>query len=162
MHCAPIRCGRCCWSWRAANRNAIWAGIFRLREWLSAFPDLPAEPLQQRRRGRRLQAGSTFCLQDRPLDESAADTPEQARRRWLMHFSRYLQARLARALGGALSPPEVRALCVRHRARVELGATELRLRFALADLPLPIRYAGLDRDIGWMPAAGLGIYFEYT
>ncbi|WP_028079985.1 hypothetical protein [Solimonas soli] len=128
--------------------------------WLRAFPDVTRDP-PPRRRGRRLQADAGgFCLRDGPLEAATVDTPQAARRRWLMQLSRYLLARLARALG-VRTPAEVRTQLVRQSARVELSATELRLHFSLAALPLAIRYAGLDRDIGWMPAAGLAIHFEY-
>ena len=36
------------------------------------------------------------------------------------------------------------------------------LEFALNQLPLAVRLAGLDRDPGWIPAAGRSIRFHFT
>jgi len=39
--------------------------------------------------------------------------------------------------------------------------SRLDLHFSLAGHPLEIRLAGLDRDPGWVPAAGRTIAFHY-
>jgi hypothetical protein len=36
------------------------------------------------------------------------------------------------------------------------------VQFPLAGHPLPLRIAGLDRDPGWLPAAGLAIRFHFA
>ncbi|HEU0295570.1 MAG TPA: hypothetical protein VFR47_22715 [Anaerolineales bacterium] len=46
-------------------------------------------------------------------------------------------------------------------ARIVVTATRLDAYFALADLPIEIRLSGLDRDPGWVPAAGKFISFHY-
>ncbi|MGO4778520.1 hypothetical protein AB4084_23945, partial [Lysobacter sp. 2RAB21] len=50
----------------------------------------------------------------------------------------------------------------RHRARVRRGPTSIDVHLSLADLPLALRCAGLDRDPGWIPAAGHGIRFHFA
>jgi hypothetical protein len=45
--------------------------------------------------------------------------------------------------------------------RIVATATRLDVYFALADLPIEIRLSGLDRDPGWVPAAGKFISFHY-
>jgi hypothetical protein len=36
------------------------------------------------------------------------------------------------------------------------------VHLSLADLPLAIRVAGLDRDAGWIPAAGRDLRFHFS
>jgi hypothetical protein len=40
-------------------------------------------------------------------------------------------------------------------------ATRLNVTFELARLPLAVRLAGLDRDPGWVPAAGRYVAFHF-
>jgi len=70
-----------------------------------------------------------------------------------------LQADAARALQrparGTL------AWLVRRPGGVRLSATRLDVHFDLAAHPLAIRAAGLDRDPGWIPAAGRHVAFHF-
>ena len=79
---------------------------------------------------------------------------------WLGCLLPYVRARLCAALGvngaGALG----RLVC-EHGARVSVTATRLDVTFSLAGLPLEVRLAGLDRDPGWVPAAGRRVAFHY-
>jgi len=82
------------------------------------------------------------------------------RERWLDCLVPYLQARLERALiveeGDTL-----RDLVFRGQARLEITASRVDVRFELAKHPIKLRLAGLDRDPGWVPAAGHIIAFHY-
>jgi len=49
----------------------------------------------------------------------------------------------------------------RQRAQVCVTPTHVDLFFRLADLPIEIRRSGLDRDPGWVPAAGRFIAFHF-
>jgi hypothetical protein len=91
----------------------------------------------------------------------AASSSRSARQRWLGALGEYLCARLTVALaaGGAA---DVRALVCRHPARVVATAISVEVHLALADLPLSIRIAGLDRDPGWIPAAGRSVSFHFA
>lgn len=80
--------------------------------------------------------------------------------RWLGWLLPYLEARLALALG-ADALATVPALVCRHRARVEISATALDVHLSLAELPIALRIAGLDRDPGWIPAAGRSVAFHF-
>ncbi|UXH79173.1 hypothetical protein [Roseateles amylovorans] len=83
-----------------------------------------------------------------------------AAHRWLSHWRRYLEARLRAALG--VRPTEDLAACVcRHRAEVSVGMARVDVVLSLADLPLSIRIAGLDRDPGWIPATGRSVMFHF-
>ncbi|MEL4178315.1 hypothetical protein [Roseateles sp. PN1] len=74
-----------------------------------------------------------------------------------------LHARLAEALGDAAELP-ARAQ-IRHMlslpARLLDRSERMDIFYPLARLPLAVRLAGLDRDPGWIPAAGCDIRFHF-
>jgi hypothetical protein len=80
---------------------------------------------------------------------------------WLDALAGFLRVRIHRALGARDPDASVRLL-VCLPARVRASETRVDVRFALAELPIEIRLAGLDRDPGWVPAAGrfVAIHFE--
>jgi hypothetical protein len=80
--------------------------------------------------------------------------------RWLSWLMPYVSARLRRACGVTPETDVGRLICARP-ARVELTATHLDVVLTLAGLPFEVRLSGLDRDPGWMPAAGRYIAFRY-
>jgi hypothetical protein len=49
----------------------------------------------------------------------------------------------------------------RQDADVCVSQQRVEVRFALATHPLALRLSGLDRDPGWLPAAGREIAFNY-
>lgn len=69
-----------------------------------------------------------------------------------------LHTRLQQALG---AEGEVAALVCRHRAEVSVTPTRVDVHMALAELPLALRLAGLDRDPGWVPAAARALAFHF-
>jgi hypothetical protein len=75
---------------------------------------------------------------------------------WLLP---YVHARLAAALG--VTAEEVGKLLCACPARLRVTATHLDAHFALANLPIEVRLAGLDRNPGWIPAAGRYIQFHF-
>jgi hypothetical protein len=81
--------------------------------------------------------------------------------RWLGWLMPYVQVRLQRALGLA-HVDEVGGLLCAHQARVYITATHLDVALALETLPIAIRLSGLDRDPGWVPAAGRSIAFHFA
>lgn len=85
-----------------------------------------------------------------PLPHSPVD-------RWIACLALYLRARLARTLERT---DAVDLLC-RQPATLQIDEDRLTARFALADHPLAIRIVGLDRDPGWIPAAGRIVEFEF-
>ena len=71
----------------------------------------------------------------------------------------YLRLRLQRALG--VDEGDVaHVLCEQH-AHILITTARLDLHLSLTDLPIEIRLAGLDRDPGWVPAAGRYIAFQF-
>jgi hypothetical protein len=154
--------------------------------WLTAFPERGAWKWKTEAGRLRVRHPRGFLILDVPSSddargqlevETAAYTPHlrgPLRRAsfenacgeagtvewWLGRLMPYARARLGRALGvrgaGALG----RLVC-EHRARVCVTATRLDVTFSLAGLPLEVRLAGLDRDPGWVPAAGRRMAFHY-
>lgn len=83
--------------------------------------------------------------------------PRDSASRWIACLDLYLRARLARTLERA----DPIALLCRQRATVDVDDDRLTARFNLADHPLAIRLAGLDRDPGWIPAGGRIVEFAF-
>jgi hypothetical protein len=87
--------------------------------------------------------------------------PAQPLARWTNRVAAYADARLRRALG--LGPDDsLDALLLRHHARVFVTPAHVDVTFRLADLPLEIRFAGLDRTPGWIPATGRFVAFHFA
>jgi hypothetical protein len=79
---------------------------------------------------------------------------------WLSRLVPYVHARLMRALGHSIGE-RLSVVLFRHQARARVTETHLDVHLTLAELPIEIRIAGLDRDPGWVPAAGRYIRFHY-
>jgi hypothetical protein len=97
---------------------------------------------------------------ERAADGSNDVRETDALRRWLAWLMPYARARLRRALGLAGRDELSRVLCERP-ARVLASATRVDVFFSLADLPVEVRLSGIDRDPGWVPAAGRSVAFHY-
>jgi hypothetical protein len=82
-------------------------------------------------------------------------------RRWLDWICGYLRARLLRALGFSPGSEDALKPLLNEGARVAVTATQVSLFFSLAQHPVQIRLSGLDRDPGWVPAAGKRVLFFY-
>jgi hypothetical protein len=84
----------------------------------------------------------------------------RALHRWLRRLMPRLRMRLRQALGleeGA----DPAAVVLRLPARVWATPTRVDVSFALAELPVAVRLSGLDRDPGWLPAAGRSLRFHF-
>ncbi|HET9652913.1 MAG TPA: hypothetical protein VFP36_12010, partial [Usitatibacter sp.] len=80
--------------------------------------------------------------------------------RWMKRFLPAMEARIAAALGERrVSRAAVRLACA--DGRVADGGDRIDVYLELARLPLAVRYAGLDRDPGWIPAAGRIVSFHF-
>jgi hypothetical protein len=75
---------------------------------------------------------------------------------WLGQLADYLRARLSLALGFDDIP-----LLLAQPAQVFVASSRLDVHFSLSGHPLEVRLAGLDRDLGWLPAAGFAIYYHF-
>lgn len=99
-----------------------------------------------------------FRLRARGEQPPAEDVSPFAR--WCGWLLPYLGRRLALAMG-LRSARRAARLLLRQPARVEVSAARLDIHLRLADLPISVRLAGLDRDPGWVPAAGRFLAFHY-
>ncbi len=72
----------------------------------------------------------------------------------------YADARLRLALGAAADASLV-DLILRAHARVLITHTHVEVVLRLRELPLAVRFAGLDRTPGWLPAAGRFVSIEF-
>lgn len=102
-----------------------------------------------------------FTLRRAPsvIDDNEPDE-SGALGRWLGRLVPYVEARLRLALGVSESREAARLVC-EHAARVSVTETRLDVTFALERLPVEVRLSGLDRDPGWVPAAGRYVAFNY-
>lgn len=78
---------------------------------------------------------------------------------WIARFAAFVRARLAAATGWSQGDAAQRLL--RVPARVCRSAEYLEVRMSLAALPIEVRLAGLDRDLGWLPAAGCDLRYHF-
>lgn len=79
---------------------------------------------------------------------------------WLAQVCQDVEGRVTAALG-LDDGCDLRPLLLNHHAKIETTAERLDAHFSLAKHPIELRLAGLDRDPGWVPAGGRGIYFHY-
>jgi hypothetical protein len=109
--------------------------------------------------GERLEADPVWTLlrqlsgrdEDKDLDNDAA---------WLEQLMPSIRVRLQQALGLSDTDDPGPLLC-EQQAHVSVTPAHVDVFIALADLPIAIRLAGLDRDPGWVPAAGRFINFHF-
>jgi hypothetical protein len=150
--------------------------------WLHPFPHTQPWRATSGSRRLRLTHPAGFCAVDVPLaggatfeavaveilpysaeasaleqeDDHSIPTPYPLAR-WTEWIAGYLRARLAIALGRENAP---QALC-RVPARVRITSAHVHVFIRLDEHPVEIRLAGLDRDPGWVPAAGRYVSFHF-
>lgn len=77
---------------------------------------------------------------------------------WLTDLLPHILARLHLALG---INDDLAEILLHHTAKITITPTHAHVFFPLADHPIEIRLSGLDRNPGWVPAAGRFIAFHY-
>ncbi|HSE15981.1 MAG TPA: hypothetical protein VLB46_02950 [Pyrinomonadaceae bacterium] len=86
-------------------------------------------------------------------DQDELTTPS-----WLAELLPHIRARLHLALG---IDDDLAPVLLHHHAKISITPAHLDVFFSLADHPIEIRLSGLDRNPGWVPAAGRFIAFHY-
>lgn len=81
-------------------------------------------------------------------------------RRWADRLAAYAAARIQVALGDP-DPAHAVDTVLRRRATVFTTETHVDVTLSLSSLAIEIRLAGLDRDPGWIPAAGRFVAFRF-
>lgn len=126
-------------------------------DWLAPWPRTRPR-IRRGRFGKSHWHAAGFTIADR---WRIARSPAWLRRRWVACCARYIEARLMRALGLADKGESVAELIARPGA-IRIDGERVEIAFALDGHSLRIRLAGLDRDPGWIPAAGRSIRFRFT
>jgi hypothetical protein len=80
---------------------------------------------------------------------------------WLEDHRQALGERLGSALA-CEQAEDVAAIVCCHQALIQVTASAVHVHLSLSALPLEVRIAGLDRDPGWIPAAGRSVYFHFA
>lgn len=80
--------------------------------------------------------------------------------RWFAWLMPYAKSRLSRALG-IYEDAVITPLLFESRARVLVSSARVDIFYSLEELPVEVRLSGLDRDPGWVPAAGRYIAFHF-
>lgn len=121
-------------------------------EWLAPWPSS----------GERTIGGSRWHQAGFPISDNpdVNRTPVALRRRWVYCLARFLEARLARALG-TTDRRQACATLARRQGQISLVGDQISVAFNLNDHPIELRLAGLDRDMGWVPAAGPSVGFVF-
>jgi hypothetical protein len=128
-------------------------------DWLLPWGANPV--LRRRGNAQRSQVhhGAGFVVSD--LSRSGKPAGRGAAQRWLKHLLTHVRARVALALG-CDRLDEVPTLLCCHAGTVHVTPTAVNVALSLDALPVAIRIAGLDRNPGWIPAAGRSIYFDFA
>jgi hypothetical protein len=151
----PFGAGRVPWRWSASGgrlRARHGAGFLALDVVLRGDPHGQLERELSR-------LGSPPASHDRALRVRLTADPLG---RWVgTWLAPYVAARLRLALG-ARRPSAAVALTLRRRARVTVTPGRVDVEFSLAELPVAVRRAGLDRTPGWIPAARRHLAFHYV
>jgi hypothetical protein len=121
--------------------------------WLDPFPEL-FERREIIRDGRvQVLHPAGFVISDKAVEGGCDDLFS----RWVSWMSGYIRARLARAIG---RDDAAEMLC-RIPGRVTCTSTRVDVFYSLESYPIEIRLAGLDRDPGWIPAAGHYVAYHF-
>jgi hypothetical protein len=70
-------------------------------------------------------------------------------------------ARVRESLSLVVEQEDPAAFVIGQSGRIELSPAHIDVTFCLAAHPIEIRIAGLDRDPGWIPAAGRHVEFHF-
>jgi hypothetical protein len=80
---------------------------------------------------------------------------------WFQHLFEFMQVRLIQALN-LEKQSQINEILFKRTAQITVSATHLDVYFRLADLPIEVRMSGVDRNPGWIPAAGKFVNFHFV
>jgi hypothetical protein len=162
-----------------ADDEETWPSEWRVDTgWLGPFPERDGWTWSRAEGRLRVVHPAGFVLVDAPLEADALTQRDRERAAygspavaesteaigassWLDHFASFLRARLHAAIRADSADASLRTV-LRLRARVGVSDTHVDVHVALAELPIEVRLAGLDRDPGWVPAAGRSVAFHFV
>jgi hypothetical protein len=108
-------------------------------------------------RRRRARLGRHQPLAQSRRVQATRRLPAAASERWLTCLGLYLDARIRRACGD----PSLGLASLALPGHCRIAAGRIDVTLALADLPVQLRLAGLDRDPGWLPAEGRAVALHF-
>ncbi|HSK71885.1 MAG TPA: hypothetical protein VK892_09340 [Pyrinomonadaceae bacterium] len=79
---------------------------------------------------------------------------------WVKTLTKFARKRLAQALN-LQTEKQINSILFERKATITVTTTHLDVTFRLADLPFEVRLSGLDRNPGWIPAAGKYVKFHF-
>jgi hypothetical protein len=107
-----------------------------------------------------LNSDSEFSSSDQLKTQNPKLKTSPAVAAWIDRLMPYVRVRLRQALGLSEDEDPGPIVC-RHHARVSVTPTHLDVYLSLVELPIAVRLSGLDRNPGWVPAAGKYIAFHF-
>jgi hypothetical protein len=110
--------------------------------------------------GREVEADPLWQLLAQLANRSPEEDPGAGHHEWLREQTPRIRTRLMQALG-LNDDRELAGLLLHREALVQVTPTHLEAFFSLQDHPIEIRWSGLDRDPGWVPAAGRYVAFHF-
>jgi hypothetical protein len=121
--------------------------------------DVPAseDPLRQ---ARRELARLDVSARPRRVHRALSGERPRGLERWVGWIAGYVRARLRLALGARTADGAL-ATVLERPGTVRVTPARVDVTFALDDLPVAVRVAGLDRSPGWIPAAGRQLEFQF-
>jgi hypothetical protein len=129
-------------------------------QWLEPFPEEFDRRVSEIKGRSVCVHPAGFMVTDMPIASATNEGSNAAHdlERWVGWMSGYIRARLVRALGRE----DAVSLFCRQPARVTLRVTHVDVSFSLNHHPIELRMAGLDRDPGWIPAAGRYVAYHFV
>jgi len=103
---------------------------------------------------------SSCCICNTNLSHRFRSTDHGQRSDWLAREAQRAHERLVAGLPERFARELPGCVC-RQSAEVRVAAQRVEVCFSLAAHPIELRLSGLDRNPGWLPAAGRAIYFRY-
>jgi hypothetical protein len=110
--------------------------------------------------GRPERYGAPAVTRDDPPSRQAGARHRPGLHRWTGWIAEYVRARLRIALRARSGPAAV-AVVLKRPGTIRASAGRVDVTFPLADLPVALRRAGIDRSPGWVPAAGRHLEFHF-
>jgi hypothetical protein len=98
--------------------------------------------------------------QDEPPGAEFEPPSGEPLRKWLDGICRSIDELLRRTLHLG-DGDDLVSLVLNRSAKIVASSSRMDAYFSLAEHPVELRIAGLDRDPGWIPAAGRAVHFHY-
>ena len=123
-------------------------------QWLREFPEAVTSEKAVREGRMQLTHPAGFVLKASPPPNAGVSERLHCWTDWL---AAYIRARLVRAIGRE----DATQFVCRVSGTIEVTPMRVDIHYSLQTHPIEIRLAGLDRDPGWIPAAGRYVAYHF-